>query len=85
MSVLRLLSPSQCQDYAQTSELYRSTINRHREIHPYCSERERQRMCKKAKEVKGEMRLLLVGAGISPTIALNFVNRHINEMHEGAG
>ena len=82
MSVLRLLSPTQCQDYAQTSELYRSIITRHRAVHPYCSERERQRMCKKAKEVKTEMRLLLVGAGISPKLALNEVNKHIAEMHE---
>ena len=82
MSILRLLSPTQCQDYATTAELYRNIIARHRKEHPYCSERERQRLCKKAKEVKGEMRLLLVGAGISPKLALNEVNKHIDEMHE---
>ena len=84
MNVLRLLSPTQCQDYAETVELYRRIITRHREEHPYCSERERQRMCKKAKEVKGEMRHLLVNAGISHKLALIEVNKHIDEMHEGA-
>ena len=84
MSVLRLLGPRDLQEYAKTAELYRGIIARHRKEHPYCSERERQRLCKKAKEVKGEMRLLLVGAGISPKLALNEVNKHIDEMHEAS-
>ena len=54
MNVLRLLSPTQCQDYAETLELYRRIVQEHLDSFDHITKKEAAR-CHKAKEVYREL------------------------------